>query len=177
MKLDRRLMLLGVMLVVLSMTMATQYAVTKVSYSYGIVHPSNADIRFIGSDNSSEDGQRVLRVLSNTSGSRYLTIELGDHAPNQYKNYTACFGVVNEEPFFVNVTHANVSGGASDYIDVWVHADRSQDVSDETSSNKVCLIDDGVSQLNSQCSAWTLRTGDGNNRTMCADAVTQLNTY
>lgn len=47
MRIDRRLVLIGVMLIVLSMTMATQYAVTKVGYSYSIVHPSDADIRFI----------------------------------------------------------------------------------------------------------------------------------
>ncbi|MEA3458072.1 MAG: hypothetical protein U9R21_05280, partial [Candidatus Thermoplasmatota archaeon] len=67
MKIDRRLMLLGVMLVVLSVAVATQYATTKVNYSYSIVHPSNADIRFVASDNSSEDGNRLLRVADNDS--------------------------------------------------------------------------------------------------------------
>ena len=61
MRLDRRLTLIGIMIIVLSVTMATQYATTKVGYSYSIVHPSNADIRFIGADNSS-DGTMVLRV-------------------------------------------------------------------------------------------------------------------
>jgi len=37
-RLDRRLVLIGVMLVVLSMTMATQYATTEVNYSFAIVH-------------------------------------------------------------------------------------------------------------------------------------------
>ena len=46
MRLDRRLTLIGIMIIVLSVTMATQYATTKVGYSYSIVHPSNADIRF-----------------------------------------------------------------------------------------------------------------------------------
>ena len=58
MRIDRRLTFIGVMLVVLSMTMATQYATTKVSYTFGIVHPSNADIRFVGSDNSSDAAGR-----------------------------------------------------------------------------------------------------------------------
>ncbi len=55
MRIDRRLMLIGVMLIVLSMTMATQYAVTKVGYSYSIVHPSDADIRFIVYDKAPDN--------------------------------------------------------------------------------------------------------------------------
>ncbi len=78
MKIDRRLTMLGVMLIVLSMTMATQYATTAVTYSFGIVHPSNADIRYIGSDNSSNGGVRVLRVSNNASGSKFVTMELGN---------------------------------------------------------------------------------------------------
>jgi hypothetical protein len=81
MRLDRRLTLIGIMIIVLSVTMATQYATTKVGYSYSIVHPSNADIRFIGSDNSS-DGTMVLRVDSdNSSGSRNVKVKLGGNWP------------------------------------------------------------------------------------------------
>ena len=77
MRLDRRLTLIGIMIIVLSVTMATQYATTKVGYSYSIVHPSNADIRFIGSDNSS-DGTMFLRVDGdNSSGSRNVKVKLG----------------------------------------------------------------------------------------------------
>ena len=61
MRIDRRLTIIGIMLIVLSMTMATQYATTQVGYEYNIVHPSNADIRFVASDNST-DNITVLRV-------------------------------------------------------------------------------------------------------------------
>ncbi len=81
MRLDRRLTLIGIMIIVLSVTMATQYATTKVGYSYNIVHPSNADIWFIGSDNSS-DGTMVLRVDGdNSSGSRNVKVKLGGNWP------------------------------------------------------------------------------------------------
>ena len=81
MRLDRRLTLIGIMIIVLSVTMATQYATTKVGYSYSIVHPSNADIRFIGSDNFS-DGTMVLRVDGdNSSGSRNVKVKLGGNWP------------------------------------------------------------------------------------------------
>ena len=46
-KIDRRLTLVGVMFIILSMSMATQYATTRVTYSFSIVHPSESDIRYI----------------------------------------------------------------------------------------------------------------------------------
>jgi len=52
--------------------MATQYAVTKVGYEFSIVHPSDADIRFIGSDNST-DG-RVLRVDGANGTTMFLSL-------------------------------------------------------------------------------------------------------
>lgn len=111
MRLDRRLVILGITIIVLRMTMATQYAITRVSYSFGIVHPSDADIRYIGSDNSSGDDQRVLQATNNAT-SPTITIELGDWMPNSEKNYTDAFGIVNEEQFAVNITYINVSGTA-----------------------------------------------------------------
>src|SRR5512137_943577 len=128
MRIDRRLVLLGIVIIVLSMTMATQYATTKVAYSFAIVHPSDADIRFIGSDNSSGDSQRVLRVTNNDTGGPYsVTIELGSWMPNSQKNYTAAFGIVNEEVQAVNITYVNVSGVNASYLDIWLHGDRSED--------------------------------------------------
>lgn len=157
------------MLIVLSMTMATQYATTKVSYTFGIVHPSNADIRFVGSDNSSADGKRVLRVLNNASGSQYVTISLGDWMPNSVKNYTAAFAIVNEEGFAVNISFVNVTGDAAsaDYIDIWLHGNRTVQAAEETGvyadqDNRVQVVKGGVSQHTSLNCAWKLGAGDGN---------------
>jgi len=175
MRIDRRLVLIGVMLIVLSMTMATQYAVTKVSYSFAIVHPSNADIRYIGSDNSSDDGNRILRVLNNASGSQYLTIELGDWAPNERKNYSAVFGIVNEEQFPVNITYINVSGTSASYLDIWLHGDRDADYSGDGAAS-VKVVDDGTALYDSSNVVWTLAAGDGDTSTMCADGSNQLTT-
>jgi len=165
MNIDRRLMLLGVMLVVLSMTMATQYAVTRVSYSYAIVHPSNADIRFVGSDNSSDDGIRVLRVTTNTSTNQYLTIELGDWFPGSEKNYSAAFAIINEEPFAVNLTYINVSGGGASYMSIWLHGDRDRDVSLD-SGTKVRAVTNGTANYNANNIIWKMSAGDGNIETM-----------
>ena len=176
MRIDRRLVLIGVMVVVLSMTMATQYATTKISYSYGIVHPSNADVRFIGSDNSSDDAKRCLRVTTNASTSRFLTLELGDWFPNSQKNYTAAFGIINEENFNITITHVNVSDEAtSAYLDIWVHGDRDADYSGDSSSS-VLLVNDGAAQYTASSSAWVLAAGDGTTNTMSADGSTQLTT-
>jgi hypothetical protein len=148
------------MLIVLSMTMATQYAMTRVSYSFGIVHPSNADIRYIGSDNSSGNGSRVLRIVNNASGSRYVTISLGDWMPNSAKNYTAVFAIVNEEAFAVNITSVNVSGDTATYVDVWFHGNRSLDASSEGVSSKVQVVDHGITHIFTN-PAWILAAGDG----------------
>jgi hypothetical protein len=155
---NRRLILIGVMLVVLSMVMASQYATTKVSYTFGIVHPSNADIRFVGSDNGS-DG-RVLRVVNNASGSQYITVNLGNWFPNSVKKYTAAFAIVNEEAFKVNITHCNVSGTAASYVTIYLHNNRSIDASTEVASAQYLLVSDGVSQSTANSNAWVLAAGN-----------------
>ena len=175
MKINRRLTLLGIMLVVLSMTMATQYAVTKVGYEFSIVHPSNADIRFIGSDNST-DG-RVLRV-DGTNGTGYEALKLtfGNWSANSNKTYTAAFGIVNEELVAVNITHVNVSNSTgADYVQIWLHANRSQNAIN-TSDDSVFMWDRGTSKNESSTTAWQLAAGNQNSKNMCADGITQLTT-
>ena len=167
MRIDRRLTCIGVMLIVLSMTMATQFATTKVSYTFGIVHPSNADIRFVGSDNSSADGKRVLRVLSNATTSQFLTISLGDLMPNSVQNYTAAFAIVNEEGFAVNISYVNVSGTVNSYVDVWLHGNRTTQAALETGTNAaVKVVTAGVSRQGASSCAWKLAAGDANSAYM-----------
>lgn len=171
MRIDRRLTFIGVMLIVLSMTMATQYATTKVSYTFGIVHPSNADIRFVGSDNNSDDNIRVLRVTNNASGSRYVEIKLGDWFPGSVKNYTAVFAIVNEEQFSVNITHVNMSGTAANYVDVWLHGNRTTQAALEVASARVKVIAAGVSLQTATNCAWKLAAGNGNPANMNGTAI------
>ena len=166
MRIDRRLTFIGVMLVVLSMTMATQYATTKVSYTFGIVHPSNADIRFVGSDNSSDAAGRVLRITNNASGSRNVVISLGDWMPNSAKNYTAAFAIVNEEGFKVNITHINVSGTGASNISIYLHGNRTTDAVSEAASAKVLSVSAGVSLHTAANCEWILGAGDGDTSTM-----------
>jgi hypothetical protein len=160
------------------MTMATQYANTKISYTFTIVHPSNADIRFIGSDNSSDDGLRCLRVLDNDSASVFLSLNLGELAPNQTINYTAAFGIVNEENFTVNITHFSLSGENTSYFDIWVHGNRTEDYPTEGDcSTRVKVVNNGDgSMYGTNSCVWQLAAGDMNATTMCADGTTQLNT-
>jgi hypothetical protein len=152
------------MLIVLSMTIATQYATTRISYSYAIVHPSNADIRFIASDNSSDDAKRCLRVNTNASGSRTLTLELGDWSPDTKKNYTAAFGIVNEEQFTVSITHINMTGNSS-YITMWLHGDRDIDYAGDGAAS-VKVIDEGTALYSASDTVWTFGAGDGDVTTM-----------
>lgn len=164
MNIRRRFTLLGVLLVVLSVTMATQYATTKISYSFGIVHPSDADIRFIASDNSAADNKRVLRAENNATNPT-LTVELGDWMPNSEKNYTAALGIVNEEQFAVTISHCTVSGTGTANVSVWLHGDRDVDVNSD-GGDTFCLVSSGVSQSNSASSAWVLAAGNGDSSDM-----------
>ncbi len=170
MRIDRRLTLLGVMLIVLSMTMATQYATTKMGYTYSIVHPSESDIRFIASDNSSGGG-RVLQVAINDSSHKYMTLELGNWTASQNKTYTAAFGIVNEELFGVNITHINVSGTDSSetHMDIWLHSNRSAEASSEPATSRVKAVAGGAAQYTSSNVIWKLAAGDGDKSDMDLD--------
>lgn len=169
MRIDRRLVLIGVMLIVLSMTMATQYAVTKTGYSYSIVHPSDADIRFIASDNAT-DGIFLLRVNgTNASTDQALILSFGNVSANQNKTYTASFGIVNEEPFAVNITHINVSAdGGTDYLQVSLHGDRDTACSSDSSS--ILIWDKGSTDYTASHTIWKLGAGDTDRSTLDAAA-------
>jgi hypothetical protein len=160
------------MLVVLSMTMATQYATTKISYTYGIVHPSNADIRFIGSDNTS-DGKLVLRVYGNTSGNQQMVVSFGNLSESYNKTFTAAFGIVNEEPFRVNITHINVSTTAGvDYLKIYLHGNRDTRATGEAGS--VMVWNKASVGFSSTTHAWVLARGNKNPANMCAVGLTQI---
>jgi len=176
MKLDKRLMLIGVMVVVLSMITATQYATTYIDYSFAIVHPSNADIRFIGSDNTSDDLVRVLRVINNDSGSQFLTAELGEFPVGSWRNYTAAFGIVNEENFSVNISHINLTGTNTDMLTFWLHYDRDADYTGDAANQQVKVVDHGTTLYDVTDEVWTLGPGDGDTSTMSMDGSTQLTT-
>jgi hypothetical protein len=157
------------MLIVLSMTMATQYATTKIGYTFNVVHPSDADIRFIGSDNSS-DNIRILRINgTNASDSMALSVHFdGNISAGQNKTYTAVFGIVNEEIYKVNISYIDVTGinSAQDYMQVWLHGDRDQMAENDASS--VLVFDKGSVQGNfaNGSTVWQLGAGDHDPATM-----------
>lgn len=148
-------------MVILSMTKATQYATTKISYSYGIVHPSNADIRFVGADNSSADEPRALRIPENVSGSRYTQLNLGNQSLGAVRNYTAAFAIVNEEQFPINITHINISGNGSTFISIWLHENHSNEAALEDSTARIQMVNSGVSLTTANTNAWILASGNG----------------
>jgi hypothetical protein len=162
MRIDKRLILIGAMIIVLSMTLATQYATTRITYSFTIVHPSDSDIRYIGSDNSSADALRVLRVTDNSSNDKYATIELGSWMPDSEINYTAAFGIVNEEQFPVNITYINISGDNTSFFTIWLHNDRDADYTGDTANQQVKVWDGSNGAVyNANSVVWTLGAGNG----------------
>jgi hypothetical protein len=167
----RRLMLVGILMLILSVVMSTQYATTKVPYSFGIVHPSNADIRYIGSDNSSADEPRVLRIVDNVSGSRAMVLYCGNHSLGSVRNFTACFGIVNEEQFPVNITYINVSGNGSSFMSIWLHGNRTEEAALEGATSRFLMVDAGVSQTTANSNAWILNAGNGDPTNMNGTAI------
>lgn len=152
------------MLVVLSMTMATQYATTKIGFAYSIVHPSNADIRFIASDNSS-DGYRVLRVDDPATNDTAAIVKLvfGNWSANQNKTYTAAFCIVNEERFAINITHINCTEPALvDYLQIWLHGNRSLPADTEDATAVVFAWNHGQTYgFDDGSCMWQLAAGNG----------------
>jgi hypothetical protein len=145
------------------MTVATQFVTIRTAFSYNIIHPSNADIRFIASDNST-DSIHVLRISGdNSSGNRGLTVSLGGSFVESFnKTYEAAFGIVNEENFSVDITHINVStyDGTSDYLQIWLHGDRDQKTEDDASS--VMVWNKGSIGFSSSDTVWRLGAGNNN---------------
>ena len=158
---------------------ATQYATTKVSFQYAIVHPSNADIRFVGSDNSSADGLRVLRVSGDNGSNAKIGLEFGNWSANMNTTYTAAFAIVNEEGFAVNITHVTVTNtsGTSDYMQVWLHGNGS--LMAENDPTSVFVYNNGSALKTASSVSWQFAKGDGDVSTMypdISDGATMIST-
>lgn len=177
MKVRRRMCIIAVLFLVLNMVIATQYATLKLAYEYGIAHPCDASIRFIGSDNSS-DGKRVLRVAGSNVTNVQLKLELGDgYSSGMKKTYTAAFGIVNEETYPLNITHINVSSSNYTYLKIYLHGNRTANanstVNDPTS---VFMWNNNTIVNASNTTAWTLATGDENSTGMCYNTSNRVAT-
>ena len=168
MKFRKSLLLIAVLILILSMVLATQYAVTKIGYTYYIRHPCDANIRYIGSDNSS-DGIRILRVIGSNTTNVGVKLELGRNiSTNQKYIYSAAFGIVNEENYSLNIKYINVSSTSNTYMWIWLHGDRDANANSTVTDNSTVLMWGNESQVNaSNTIAWTLAPGDRNPTTMC----------
>jgi len=177
MKVKKKYLILAVVFLILNLVTATQYAITKVDYLYTVVHPSDASIRYIGSDNSS-DGERVLRVTGDNSTSLGLQLRLGDmYSSNMVRTFSAAFALVNEETYPVNITHINISSSNNTYIKIWLHGNRTANANSTTNDPTTVLMWDNDTIVNtSDTTAWTLAAGNGYSSNMSADGTTQIAT-
>jgi len=167
MRMNRKLLIIGALLLVLNMVIATQYAVTKIGYDYHIVHPSDANIRYIGADNTT--GGRVLRV-DGANSTASLKITLGNWSAGTNKMYSAAFGIVNEEDVPVNITYINVSSNNNTYMKIWLHGDPAANANltifDPTS---VLMYNNGTVVNGSTTVAWSLAPGNDDSSDMCSN--------
>lgn len=176
MKVSKKWLLLAVLFLILNMIIATQYVVIKIGYEYYIVYPCNADIRYIGSDNST-DGIRVLRVIGINVTNVGVKLRLGGNfTTNQVKTYTAAFGIVNEENHSVNITHINVSSSNHTYLKIWLHGDRDTNANSNTIDNITVFMWNNNTLVNaSDTTAWTLAAGNDNPNNMCYNVSDRIN--
>jgi hypothetical protein len=174
-RVNKRLFTIGLLILITAMVMATQFAVTKIGYDYHIVHPSNANIRFIGSDNAS-DGFRLIRVYGNNSTGATLELSFGNLSANQNVTYTAAFGIVNEESLSINITHINVTSTNWTYMKIWVHGTRYNDADRNISNTTGTLMYTNGTLFNlTNITAWTLAPGNNNASDMCSNVSDRAN--
>jgi hypothetical protein len=168
MKIKKRYLILAVLFLIFNMLTATQYAITKVGYSYTIVHPSDASIRYIGSDNAS-DGIRVLRVVGSNTTNVQVTLHLGDvYSTNMQRTFSAAFGIVNEEAYPINITHINVSSNNFTYMKIWLHGNRTANANSTSNDPSTVLMWDNNTIVNAtNTTAWILAAGNQSSKDMC----------
>ena len=168
MKIGRKLSIIAVLFLILNMAIATQYAVTKIGYEYTLVHPCNASIRYIGSDNST-DGKRVLRIDGDNVSNIRIKINLGDvYTTNMQRTFSAAFGIVNEENSSLNITHVDVTSDNYTYMKIWLHGDRDANANSTANDPSTVLMWDNNSMVNAtNTTAWTLAEGNEDPSTMC----------
>ena len=175
MKIDKRLFTIGLLVVVTAMVMATQYATTRLGYEFNIVHPSNANLRLIGSDNAS-DGARILRVDGTNGSAALLKLAFGNFSTNQTDSYSAAFGIVNEELYSMNITGINVTSPNCTYLRIWLHGDPPVDASINGSDNSSILMYDNGTFVNlSNTTTWILASGNHNTSDMCSNTSDRVN--
>jgi len=170
MKLDARLYIIGVLLVVLTMAIGTQFAVSGVENEYFIIPSVDYGIRYIGSDNSS-DGIKVIRADKNKPNENFKLV-LGNVTAGSEFVYSAAFGIVNEENYCINITHMEISSSKSTYLKIWLHGDRDANANNLSNDpTSVLMYDNGTIVNESDTIAWTLASGDNNANTICCNVT------
>ena len=169
-------MILGILIVICTMVVATQYAVTRLTYQFTIVHPCDASIRYVGSDNST-DGIRVLRVSGSNTTDVGLVLELGNvYSANMIRTFSAAFGIVNEESYPLNITYINVSSLNTTYLKIWLHGNRTANANSTTNDpSSVYMFNNGTIVNSSNTTAWSLAAGDEDTSGMCYNVTDRTN--
>jgi len=169
MNIEFRLFIIGMLLVVTTMAVATQFAITDVQYEYEIIIPVVPDygVNYIGSDNSS-DGVRVLRTDQSESDS--YKIVLGNVSTNYQWIYSAAFGIVNEDKFDKRITHIEVSPSTLTYLKIWLHGDKDSNANNVSNDpTSILMYDNGTVVNGSNTVAWILAPGDNDAKTICSN--------
>jgi len=119
-----------------------------------------------------------LRIDGANGTTAVLKLDFGNFSLDYVnKTFTAAFGIVNEEPFAVNITHINVTSATDDILQIWLHGDRDEKIENDATS--VFMWDKSATVNESTTTAWTLARGDGDSSTIrynVSDAATEKST-
>jgi len=169
MNLKFRLFVIGMLLVITTMAVATQFALTDINYELIVDIPVIPDygIIYIGSDNLS-DGIRLLR--KDPSDVKNFKLALGNISTNYHFTYSAAFAIVNEDDFVKDITYIDVFSSTSSYLKIWLHGNKNANANNISNDpTSVLMYDNGTIVNQSNTVAWILGSGDRNASTLCTN--------
>jgi hypothetical protein len=169
-----RLFVIGMLLLITTMAVATQFALSDLEYQFIVGIIPDQGIHYIGSDNST-DGIRVLRRTD--PNSENFQLFLGNISSNSKWTYSSAFAIVNEDRFVKHITHIDVISNNNTNIKIWLHdhkKNNANSMSDTT--NSVLMYNNGTIKNYNKTIAWTLAPGDRNASTICSN-ITDIKNY
>lgn len=168
-----RLFVIGMLLLITTMAVATQFALSDLDYQFIVGIIPDYGIHYIGSDNST-DGIRVLRKTNPNAENYYLF--LGNVSANSRWAYSSAFAIVNEDRFVKHITHIEVLSENNTNVKIWLHDHKNNNANYPSNTTRsVLMFSNGTLTNCSTTIAWTLAPGDRNASTICSNITDPAN--
>jgi len=168
-----RLFVIGMLLLITTMAVATQFGLSDLEYQFIVGIIPDHGIHYIGSDNST-DGIRVLRRTN--PNSENFQLFLGNVSSNSKWAYSSAFAIVNEDRFVKHITHIDVISNNNTNIKIWLHDHKNNNANYPSNTTRsVLMFSNGTISNCSTTIAWSLAPGDRNASTICSNITDPYN--